>query len=54
MKDKKWIEIAGAVETHVDEDEFNNEFLKWFEAKGWALAGVVQELEYYLSYWEQK
>lgn len=37
----KWFIVNGMIGTNVDEDTFNNEFLKWVESKGWEFTGVI-------------
>lgn len=42
---KQWFDIEGSIEVNVDEDTFNEVFLKWVESKGWSFAGVIKSTE---------
>jgi len=43
--EKQWFDINGSVHADVDEETFNDEFLKWVESKGWNFAGVTKPTE---------
>lgn len=43
--EKRWFDIEGSIEVDVNEDTFNEEFLKWLESKGWFFAGVTKPSE---------
>ncbi|MFZ3590130.1 hypothetical protein ACOI1C_12825 [Bacillus sp. DJP31] len=40
--ENKWFDIQGSVEADLDEDTFNEEFLKFLVSKGWVFAGVIK------------
>lgn len=42
---KRWFDIQGSIEADVDENTFNNEFLKWVESKGWSFVGITKLTE---------